>query len=70
MVDSVLYIYDQSKLTAKDVWDALKGKYCWKTQQLSNFYTTSKQFLAFEFLNYKMVDARPIVEEFNEIFHI
>jgi hypothetical protein len=69
MVDSISYIYNQSKPTAKDVRDALKGKYYWKTQEVSN-YTTSKHFLASKFLNYKMVDARPVVEQFNEIFHI
>jgi hypothetical protein len=32
--------------------------------------TTSKKFLASKFMNYRMVDARPIVEQFNEILHI
>jgi len=31
---------------------------------------TSKRFLASKFMNYKMVNARHIVEQFNEILHI
>jgi hypothetical protein len=62
MVDSLFDIY-QSKSTAKDVWDALEAKYLLED-------ATSRKFLSSEFMNYRMVDARPIVEQFNEILHI
>ncbi|XP_062161935.1 uncharacterized protein LOC133868960 [Alnus glutinosa] len=62
MVDSLFDIY-HSKTTAKDVWDALEAKYLLED-------ATSKKFLASKFMNYRMVDARPIVEQFNEILHI
>jgi hypothetical protein len=32
--------------------------------------TTSKKFLASKFMNYRMVDARSIVEQINEILHV
>jgi hypothetical protein len=56
MVDSLFDIY-QSKSTAKDVWDILEAKYLLKD-------ATSKKFLTSKFMNYRMVDARPIVEHF------
>jgi hypothetical protein len=62
MVDSLFDIY-QSKSTAKDVWDALEAKYLLED-------ATSKKFLASKFMNYRMVDVRPVVEQFNEILHI
>jgi hypothetical protein len=31
---------------------------------------TSKKFLTSKFMNYRMVDDRPIVEQFNKILHI
>jgi hypothetical protein len=62
MVDSLFDIY-QSKSTAKDVWDALKAKYLLED-------ATSKKFLASKFMNYRIVDVRPVVEQFNEILHI
>jgi hypothetical protein len=62
MVDSLFDIY-QSKSTAKDVWDAFEAKYLLED-------ATSKKFLASKFMNYRMVDARPVVEQFNEILHI
>jgi hypothetical protein len=62
MVDSLFDIY-QSKSTAKDVWVALEDKYLLKD-------ATNKKFLASKFMNYRMVDARLIVEQFNEIMHI
>jgi hypothetical protein len=47
----------------KDVWVALKVKYLLED-------ATSKKFLVSKFINYRMVDARPIVKQFNEILHI
>ena len=54
MVDSLFNIY-QSKSMAKDVWDALEAKYLLED-------ATSKKFLASKFMNYKMINVRPIVE--------
>jgi hypothetical protein len=56
------YIY-QSKPRDKDVWDTLEAKYLLED-------VTSKKFLVSKFMNYKMVDTRPIVEQFNENLHI
>lgn len=62
MTDTLFDAY-QNKATAKDLWDALEAKYLFED-------TTSKKFLTTKFFNYKMVDFRPIVEQFNEIMHI
>jgi hypothetical protein len=58
-VDPLFDIYQ----TTKDVWDALEAQYLLED-------ATSKKFLASKFMNYKMVDARPVVEQFNEILCI
>jgi hypothetical protein len=50
-------------LTAKDVWVALEVKFLLED-------ATNKKFLASKFMNYRMVDARSIVNQFNEILHI
>jgi hypothetical protein len=62
MVDSLFDIY-QSKSKAKDILDTLEAKYLLED-------ATSKKFFAYKFMNYIMVDVKPIVEQFNKILHI
>ena len=62
MFDTLFDAY-QNKATTNDLWDALEAKYLLED-------ATSKKFLATKFFSYKMVDSRPIVEQFNEIMHI
>lgn len=52
-----------NKSTAKEVWNALEAKYLWRTQQLRNFW-----LLKFSII--KWLDARQIVEQFNDIMYI
>jgi hypothetical protein len=61
VVDSLFDIY-QSKSTAKDVWDVLEAKYLLED-------ATSKKCLVSKFMNYKMINVRPIIEQFHEILH-
>ncbi|XP_042972832.1 uncharacterized protein LOC122304639 [Carya illinoinensis] len=62
MSDTLFDAY-QDKATVKDLWDALKAKYFLEDAK-------SKKFLETKIFSYKMVDSRPIVEQFNEIMHI
>ena len=62
MSDNLFDIY-QNKATAKKIWDSLEAKYLLED-------AASKKFLATKFFNYKMVDGRPVVEQFHEIMHI
>ncbi|KAH9780112.1 CCHC-type domain-containing protein [Citrus sinensis] len=58
-------LFDQyhNKTTAKEIWDSLETKYMMEDG-------TSKKFLASKFFNYRMVDNRLVVEQYNEILHI
>ena len=62
MSDALFDIYHEMA-TAKEIWDALEGKYI-------SHDATSKKFLVQKFFNYKMTDDRSIVEQFHEIMHI
>ncbi|KAI8560821.1 hypothetical protein RHMOL_Rhmol04G0285900 [Rhododendron molle] len=49
-----------NSMTAKEIWDALNDKY------LSDD-ATSKKFLVSQFINYLMVDTKPIIDQLHEI---
>nr|GEV06252.1 zinc finger, CCHC-type [Tanacetum cinerariifolium] len=49
--------------TAKELWDLLESKY-----MAEDF--SSKKFLVSNFNNYKMVDSRPVMEQYNELLRI
>ncbi|KAD7478579.1 hypothetical protein E3N88_01715 [Mikania micrantha] len=51
--------YDES---ARQLWDALESKYMAED-------TSSKKFLVSNFMNYKMSDSRPVMEQYNELLH-
>ena len=58
-------LFDQyhNKSTTKEIWESLEAKYMMEN-------ATSKKFLVSKFFNYKMVDNRLVVEQYNEILHI
>ena len=58
-------LFDQyhNKPTSKEIWDSLEAKYMMED-------ATSKKFLASKFFNYRMVDNRLVLEQYNEILHI
>ncbi|GJS56507.1 zinc finger, CCHC-type containing protein [Tanacetum coccineum] len=62
MSDPLFDIYQNVKST-KDLWDLLESKY-----MAEDAY--SKKFLVSNFNNYKMIDSRPIMEQFNELLRI
>ncbi|CAM8978366.1 unnamed protein product [Rhodiola kirilowii] len=49
--------------SAKELWDALEEKYMQED-------ASRKKFLVSNFNSYKMVDARPVMEQFNELTRI
>nr|GEY62688.1 zinc finger, CCHC-type [Tanacetum cinerariifolium] len=49
--------------SAKELWDSLESKYMAED-------ASSKKFLVSNFYNYKMVDSKPVVEQFNELLRI
>nr|GEW49423.1 zinc finger, CCHC-type [Tanacetum cinerariifolium] len=49
--------------SAKELWDSLESKYIADDD-------SSKKFLVSSFNNYKMVDYRPVMEQFNELLRI
>ncbi|GJX49305.1 hypothetical protein Tco_0276150 [Tanacetum coccineum] len=49
--------------STKELWDSLESKYM--TEDAS-----SKKFIVSNFNNYKMVDSRPVMEQFNELLRI
>ncbi|GJY27893.1 zinc finger, CCHC-type containing protein [Tanacetum coccineum] len=49
--------------SAKELWDSLKTKYMVED-------ASSKKFMVSNFNNYKMVNSRPVMEEYNELLHI
>nr|GEX26802.1 zinc finger, CCHC-type [Tanacetum cinerariifolium] len=49
--------------SAKELWDSLESKYMDED-------SSSKKFLVSNFNNYKMVDSRPVMEQYNELFRI
>ncbi|GKC54052.1 hypothetical protein Tco_1076797, partial [Tanacetum coccineum] len=48
---------------AKELWDSLESKYMAED-------ASSKKFLMSNFNNYKMIDSRPVMEQFNELLRI
>ncbi|XP_074346912.1 uncharacterized protein LOC141685723 [Apium graveolens] len=62
MSDSLFDIY-QNVESAKELWDSLESKYMAED-------ASSKKFLVSNFINYKMVDTRPVMEQYNELLRI
>ncbi|GKC13476.1 zinc finger, CCHC-type containing protein, partial [Tanacetum coccineum] len=62
MFDSLFDIYQNVK-TSKELWDTLEAKYMVED-------ASSKKFLVSNFINYKMTDSRPVLEQYNELLGI
>ena len=62
MIDSLFDIYLNCE-SAKELWDTLEAKYMSED-------ASSKKFLVSNFNNYKMVDNRPVMEQYNELIRI
>ena len=62
MLDALFVIY-QNIESSKALWYELETKY--KAEDAS-----SKKFLVSNFNNYKMVDSRPVMEQYNELVRI
>ncbi|GJU60053.1 zinc finger, CCHC-type containing protein [Tanacetum coccineum] len=62
MSDSLFDVYTNVE-SAKELWDSLESKYMAED-------SSSKKFLVSNFNNYKMVDSRPVMEQYNELLRI
>ncbi|XP_058783854.1 uncharacterized protein LOC131658594 [Vicia villosa] len=62
MSDPLFDIY-QNVEYAKELWDCLEAKYMAED-------SSSKKFLVTDFNNYKMVESRSVMEQFNELLRI
>ncbi|GKC52155.1 hypothetical protein Tco_1074900 [Tanacetum coccineum] len=62
MSDSLFDIY-QNVESAKALWESLESKYMAED-------ASAKKFLVSNFMNYKMVDTRPVMEQFHEMLRI
>ncbi|GJZ04214.1 hypothetical protein Tco_0537489 [Tanacetum coccineum] len=62
MSDSLFDVYTNVE-SAKELWDSLESKYMAKD-------SSSKKFLVSNFNNYKMVDSRPVMEQYTELLRI
>ncbi|KAL7583612.1 uncharacterized protein LOC128129029 [Lactuca sativa] len=62
MFDSLFYIY-QNFESAKELWDSLESKYMAKDAY-------NKKFLVSNFIGYKMIDSRLVMEQFHEMLKI
>ena len=62
MTDSLFDIY-QNVESSKELWDSLESKYMAED-------ASSKKFLVSNFNNYKMLDSRPVMEQYNELLRI
>ncbi|GJW25887.1 zinc finger, CCHC-type containing protein [Tanacetum coccineum] len=62
MFDSLFDVYTNIE-SAKELWDSLEFKYMAGD-------SSSKTFLVSNFNNYKMVDSRPVMEQYNELRRI
>ncbi|GJS08322.1 zinc finger, CCHC-type containing protein [Tanacetum coccineum] len=62
MSDSLFDVYMNVE-SAKELWDSLESKYMAED-------SSSKKFLVSNFNNYKMVDSRPVMEQYNELLRI
>nr|XP_043611936.1 uncharacterized protein LOC122583617 [Erigeron canadensis] len=59
MSDSLFDVY-QNVESAKALWDSLEAKYMAED-------VSSKKFIVSNFINYKMVDTRPVMEQYHEL---
>nr|GFA73057.1 zinc finger, CCHC-type [Tanacetum cinerariifolium] len=62
MSDSLFDIY-QNVETSKELWDTFEAKYMVED-------ASSKKLLISNFINYKMTDSRPVLEQCNELLGI
>ncbi|GJZ15361.1 zinc finger, CCHC-type containing protein [Tanacetum coccineum] len=62
MSDSLFDVYSNVE-SAKELCDSLESKYMVED-------SSSKKFLVSNFNNYKMVDSRPVMEQYNELLRI
>nr|GEW42456.1 zinc finger, CCHC-type [Tanacetum cinerariifolium] len=62
MSDYLFYVYTNVE-SAKELWDSLESKYMAED-------SSSKKFLVSNFNNYKMVDYRPVMKQYNELLRI
>nr|GEU90771.1 zinc finger, CCHC-type [Tanacetum cinerariifolium] len=62
MFDFLFDIY-QNVETSKALWDTLKAKYMVED-------ASSKKFFVSNFTNYKMIDSRPVLKQYNELLVI
>ncbi|GKA36817.1 zinc finger, CCHC-type containing protein [Tanacetum coccineum] len=60
--DSLFDIYHNVE-SSKELWDSLEAKYMVED-------ASSKKFLISNFINYKMTDSRPVLEQYNELLGI
>ncbi|GJW74929.1 zinc finger, CCHC-type containing protein [Tanacetum coccineum] len=59
------YLFDiyQNVESSKELWDSLEANYMAED-------ASSKKFLVSNFINYKMTDSRPVMEQYNELLGI
>nr|GEW50180.1 zinc finger, CCHC-type [Tanacetum cinerariifolium] len=62
MSDYLFDIYQNIK-SSKEPWDSLKAKYMAED-------ASSKKFIVSNFTNYKMMDSRPVMEQYNKLLGI
>nr|GFB42988.1 zinc finger, CCHC-type [Tanacetum cinerariifolium] len=62
MDDSLFDIYQNIEF-AKALWESLESKYMAED-------ASSKKFLVGNFMNYKMVDTRPVMDQYHEMLRI
>ena len=62
MSDSLFDVYSNAE-SAKGLWESLESKYMAED-------ASSKKFLVSNFMNYKMVDTRPVMEQYHEMLRI
>nr|GEW77002.1 zinc finger, CCHC-type [Tanacetum cinerariifolium] len=62
MSDSLFDIY-QNIGSTKELWESLESKYMAED-------ASSKKFLVSNYMNYKMVDTKPVMEQFHEMLRI
>lgn len=60
--DALFDVYENA-LTAKEVWDSLQAKYLTED-------ATSKKFIVGQFMNFCMVDTKPVIDQMHELQHI
>nr|GEV04078.1 zinc finger, CCHC-type [Tanacetum cinerariifolium] len=65
MSDSLFDVYTNVE-SAKELWDSLESKY----MEYMDEDSSSKKFIVSNFNNYKMVDSRPVMKQYNELLRI